>query len=125
MRKLFSIQRLIKSFGYALRGLSYIFRTEPNAQIHLLAVAVTTVAGVYFNISGLEWTLQIMIICAVIAAELFNSALEEILDKLHPEQHPQIGLAKDLAAAAVLVLAIGALCVAWFIYADKVEAMIG
>lgn len=123
MKKLFSIQRLIKSFGYALRGLGYIFWTEPNAQIHLVAVAITTVAGWYFHISPLEWVLQVIVICSVIAAELFNSALEEVLDKLHPAQDPKIGLAKDFAAAAVLVLALGAIFTAWFIYAHRIEAM--
>jgi diacylglycerol kinase (ATP) len=49
---------------------------------------------------------------AVLAAELFNTALEQLADRLHPEQHPQIRIAKDCAAAAVLVVSIGAIVVA-------------
>lgn len=55
------------------------------------------------------WALVLVVIAFVLAAELFNTALEHLADHLHPEQHPKIRVAKDCAAAAVLVLSMAAL----------------
>ena len=55
---------------------------------------------------------MILTVAMVLAAELFNTALEHLADHLHPEQHPRIKIVKDCAAGAVLVISLGALCVA-------------
>ena len=123
MKKLFSITRLIKSFGYSFKGLLHVIATETNAQIHLLALLVTTFTGFYFDISHTEWLIQTLIISAVISAEFFNTAIEKIIDLLHPEENPKAGLIKDVASAAVLVLAIGALVIAYMIYWDKIKLL--
>lgn len=123
MKKLFSITRLIKSFGYSFKGLLHVVATETNAQIHLLALLVTTFTGFYFDISHTEWLIQTLIISAVISAEFFNTAIEKIIDLLHPEENPKAGLIKDVASAAVLVLAIGALVIAYMIYWDKIKLL--
>lgn len=124
MKKLFSITRLIKSFGYSFKGLLHVVATETNAQIHLLALLVTTFTGFYFDISHTEWLIQTLIISAVISAEFFNTAIEKIIDLLHPEENPKAGLIKDVASAAVLVLAIGAVIIAYMIYWDKIKLLI-
>jgi undecaprenol kinase len=54
----------------------------------------------------------LLVSSAVIAAELLNTAIERLADQIHPEPHPQVRIVKDCAAAAVLVLAVGSLCVA-------------
>jgi diacylglycerol kinase (ATP) len=123
MKKLFSISRLIKSFGYSFKGLLHVVATETNAQIHLLALLVTTFTGFYFDISHTEWLIQTLIISAVISAEFFNTAIEKIIDLLHPEENHKAGLIKDVASAAVLVLAIGALVIAYMIYWDKIKLL--
>lgn len=123
MKNFFSIARLFRSFGYALKGLAHMFTTQANAQIHLLAVVVTSIAGVYFKISKAEWIVQTIVITTVIAAELFNTSIEVMLDLLHPEEHEKAGLVKDLAAGGVLITAVGAVVVAAFIYGDKIVAI--
>jgi diacylglycerol kinase (ATP) len=58
------------------------------------------------------WGLMVLTVMAVMAAELLNTAVEQLIDHLHPEQHKSIRIVKDCAAGAVLLTSIGALCVA-------------
>jgi len=123
MKKFFSIQRLVSSFGYAVKGIWHVFTTQANMQIHMLAIVVTTVAGLYFNLTKGEWIVQTLAITIVIAAELFNTAIEQMMDLLHPERDIKAGLIKDVSAGAVLVTAIGAVVVAAFIYWGRIVSL--
>ncbi|OFZ71173.1 MAG: diacylglycerol kinase [Betaproteobacteria bacterium RBG_16_58_11] len=100
--------RRLKSFAYALQGMAFLVRTEPNARVHLLVTILVCAAGVYFRLSRAEWLWIVVAIVLVWSAEAFNTALEQLADALHPERHPGIGRAKDAAAAAVLIAALGA-----------------
>ncbi len=124
MKNFFSIQRLVRSFGYAIKGIWHVFSTQANMQIHALAIGVTTVAGLYFHISRGEWIVQTIAITIVIAAELFNTAIEQMMDLLHPERDVKAGLIKDIAAGAVMITAIGAVVVAWFIYGGRIVSLL-
>ena len=64
---------------------------------------------VFLRPEPIWWAIIILIIGIVLAAELINTALESLIDRLHPEMHPMIGRAKDCAAGAVLILSISAL----------------
>jgi undecaprenol kinase len=97
---------------FALAGLRHAVRTERSLRTQLLLLGGVLLALVVLRPAAVWWALVALISSAVIAAELFNTALEHLADHLHPEQHPQIRVVKDCAAAAVLVLAIGALLVA-------------
>jgi diacylglycerol kinase len=124
MKNFFSITRLVKSFGYSLKGMLHVIVNETNVQIHLLALIVTTFAGYYFHITRIEWMIQTLVIAAVISAEFFNTAIERTIDLLHPQRDEKAGLIKDIAAAGVLVLAIGAVFVAYFIYGERIDQML-
>lgn len=100
--------RLLKSFVYALQGMAMLVRTQPNARIHLLATLLVCGAGFYFGLSRMEWLWVVVAMVLVWSAEAFNTAVEQLADTLHPEQHPGIGRAKDAAAAGVLIAAMGA-----------------
>ncbi len=107
-----------QAFGFAFSGLFAAFKSESHLKIHLLATAVVIVCGFYFKISKSEW-LAIIICCgAVIAAELFNSAIEKLCDVISPQLNPKIKFIKDVSAAAVLVLSIASLCVALIVFAN-------
>jgi undecaprenol kinase len=97
---------------FALAGFVHALAAERSVRIHLLALAAAIAVLVYLRPAPVWWALILLTGSAVIAAELFNTALETLADHLHPELHPQIRIVKDCAAAAVLVLAVGALCVA-------------
>jgi len=96
----------IVSFRNALRGLVQLFRTERNAQIELVIAIVVVALGFLFNFNTQEWFILLLCIFLVIAFEALNTALEKALDRLHPDRHPLIGQAKDLAAGAVLLVSI-------------------
>jgi undecaprenol kinase len=98
--------------GFAIAGLRHAVRSEQSLRTHLLAVVLLLIVLCVLRPPAVWWALTLTISCVVIAAELINTALERLADHLHPDLHPQIRAAKDCAAAAVLVLSIGALIVA-------------
>jgi len=117
------LKNRIKSFGYAFKGIATVFRSEPNAKIHLLATGLVIGAGLYFGITPLDWALIGIAICAVWAAEAFNTSLEELTNLVSPDYHPQAGKAKDTAAAGVLLTAFGALVIGIYVFLPHLRAL--
>lgn len=113
----------LKSFTYALQGLAHLLRTQPNARVHLLATVLVCAAGVYFDLSRAEWLWITASIVLVWSAEAFNTALEQLADALHPERHAGIGRAKDMAAAAVLIAAMGAAVIGILVFIPHLANM--
>jgi len=113
----------LKSLAHALRGLDRIVRTQPNARLHLLAAALVCAAGVYFGLSRAEWLWISVAIVLVWSAEAFNTALEQLADALHPARHPGIGRAKDVAAAAVLIAAMGAVVIGLLVFVPHLAGL--
>jgi diacylglycerol kinase (ATP) len=104
----FSISSRIRSFGYALRGLGFMLRTQHNAWIHLAATAVVVIAGLWLKIRDDDWRWIVLAIALVWVAEIVNTAFEHLCDVVQPEFHVSVRTAKDVAAGAVLVAAIAA-----------------
>lgn len=117
------IIKRIKSFKWAFKGLFDLFRNHPNAQIHLLAVLVVAAAGFCLGLSTVEWCLVLLCMVLVIGMEAMNTALEYLTDLVSPAHHPLAGKAKDVAAGAVLICAIGAVVVAAIIFVPKLLAL--
>ena len=101
------LSRRARSFVHAGRGFWHL-RTEPNARIHVVATACALLTAAVLHLSPLEWALIVFAIASVLATEAANTAIERLADALMPEQHPLVGAAKDLGAAAVLIAALGA-----------------
>ena len=114
----------VRSFGYALRGLAMCFRTQANARIHALATGLVLALAFTLKLAAWEWCALVLSIAFVWAAECFNTALEGVVDLVSPEQRPLAGRIKDLAAGAVLALAIGAAVVGAIIFGPKVLALL-
>lgn len=104
----FRIADRLRSFRYAWRGILTLLRTQHNAWIHAGATFTVLVAGFAFHLAANEWLAVILAIVAVWMAEALNTAFEFLADVVSPEFHPQVERAKDVAAGAVLVAAIGA-----------------
>lgn len=104
------------SLGHALNGLAFLLKTQPNARLHALATVSAVVAGAYFGITPGEWGLIVFAITAVWMAEAFNTALELLADVASPEFHPLIKHAKDVAAGAVLIAAMGAFIIGMIVF---------
>ncbi len=120
----FSVRRRILSFRYAFRGLAFMFRTQHNSWIHLLAAVVVVFCGFWLEISITEWCFSILAIALVFMAEMINTAFEKLLDMLHPEHHPMVGRIKDLAAGTVLATAFIAVVVGILIFGPKLAEKI-
>jgi len=98
--------------GFAVRGLAHALRSESSLKAQAVALVLVLLALIWLRPSPAWWALAALASAAVIAAELLNTAIEELADHLHPELHPRIRLVKDCAAAAVLVAVLGAAGVA-------------
>ncbi|HBB92251.1 MAG: diacylglycerol kinase [Bacteroidetes bacterium GWF2_49_14] len=118
--KKFSIRARFISFKFAFRGLGLLFREEHNSWIYLVFIAALIPAGIIFHLTAAEWMLITLCIGIVISAEIFNTIIERISDKIAPDYDPVIGKIKDLGAAAVLVLAIATAVVGLIIFLPKV-----
>ena len=118
-----SWRRRANSFRFAFQGLADLLRSQPNARIHLLAVAVVVAAGLYFRMSRTEWSVLAVGMALVIALEAMNTAMEYLTDLLSPDFHPLAGKAKDVAAAAVLVAALGAAAAGLVIFGPRIWAL--
>jgi len=119
-KKGFSIKRLFKSFGYALKGIYQMILTEQNAKVHTLVACCVVAAGFYFRISSFEWIAVIIMVAAVLAAEIFNTSIETLSNKVSPEYSESIKRVKDFAAGGVLIIAIAAVIVGFIIFIPKV-----
>lgn len=99
-------RRLVRSFSDAARGLRHCVKNERNFRIHLCALANAAIFGFLWNIELSAWLAVIICSALVLAAELFNTAVELLCDRLAPGFDRLIGLIKDISAAAVLVTAL-------------------
>jgi len=97
-----------RSLNQARRGFVYAWKTEGHMQFHILAGAIVMGAAWWLRLSRLECLLLVYAIGAVIAAEVLNTAVELVVDLVQPNFHPLAGMAKDVAAGAVLVAAVQA-----------------
>ncbi|MFN8300579.1 MAG: diacylglycerol kinase family protein [Chitinophagales bacterium] len=114
-----TIMKFINGFFYALKGLGVASKEQLNLKIHLLALVVVIVAGIFFDLVAIEWAVIFLTFGLVIATEMVNTAIEYLVDMVQPEFHPQAGKVKDVAAGAVLVAAIIAVAVAITIFGNK------
>lgn len=119
------LHRLVKSFTYAFDGLKYAFKYEQNILVHTLATILVIIAGIFLKISLTEWLVLALIIGLVIATELINTSIEATIDLITKEVHPLAKIAKDTAAAAVLVFGLTAIVIGFIIFLPKILVLIG
>lgn len=104
----FSVIARLRSFRFALEGLAFMLRTQHNAWLHLMATIAVIAAGAFFQVSAYDWRWLIAALTLVWLAEAMNTAFEHLCDVVQPEFHTSVKRAKDIAAGAVLICAIGA-----------------
>jgi diacylglycerol kinase len=114
-----AFRRFVDSFRYAFAGLSAFFVTSQNARVDAVCGGIVVIAGFVFGLDRFEWCLIGLAIGLVLGAEAFNSALESLADAVHPDDHPLIGQAKDLAAGATLLVCLGAAAVGVGVFGPK------
>lgn len=106
------------SFYYALEGIIASVRSESHLRFHIVIANLIAVFAYFYGITRTEWAVLLICIFAVIAAELFNTAVERAVDTATDEILPPAKLAKDAAAGAVLAAAVGAVCAGICLFGD-------
>lgn len=114
------MNRFIRSFSYAFSGIKYTFKTQTNFKVHTCSFLLAALAAWYFDISRQEWLWVIVVSGLVFITELINTALEAVVDLISPGYHEKAKIAKDVAAAAVLMAAIAALVTGLIIFTPKI-----
>ena len=97
-----------KKFAHAFRGLSRGVRGQSSFRVHFAMAGAVVVAGILLGVSRIEWCILLLCIAGVLAAELFNSALECIARAITAEHDTRVGDALDIASGTVLIASIGA-----------------
>ncbi len=109
--KPFKLGVRLSSFRYALRGVRVLIGSQQNAWIHAMVTAGVVAAGLALRLSRGEWCCVVLAIMAVWTAEGLNTAVEFLADAAVPQRHPLVEKAKDVAAGAVLISAVGAVVI--------------
>lgn len=122
-RKRLGTKRLIHSFQYAWAGFLYTLKHEQNMLVHLLATIIIVIGGIIFKISFFEWLICFVLIGLVIGTELINTSIEAVVDLVSPTKNDLAKVAKDTAAAAVMVFSFIAAIVGIMIFLPKIMAL--
>ena len=125
-RRRFTIVGRLKSFDYALRGVMLMLKSQHNAWLHAVATLTVVLVGRMFcHLSSAEWCSLVLAIMAVWTAEALNTAFEFLADAASPEFHPLVKHAKDVAAGAVLISAVGAVVIGVMVLGPHLLALAG
>lgn len=98
-----------QSFLHALNGLKTVWKEEKNFRIEIVIAVIVALLAYYFNFSFVEASFVIIAIIVVLLAEITNTVIEDLSDKIDPSYNPTMAKIKDTAAAIVLVSVIGAI----------------
>ena len=114
-------KKLTDSFNNALNGILLTCISERNMKIHITAAALVLILSLLYDLTRVEFLIICITIAVVIICELFNTAIEVIIDTLIGIYHPKAKIVKDTAAGAVFIAAGLSLLVAYFIFFDRVS----
>jgi diacylglycerol kinase (ATP) len=106
----------LRSIRYALRGIVVMVRSQHNAWLHAMATAIVAIVGLVVGLSPTEWCWIVLAVMSVWTAEALNTAFEFLTDVASPSFHPLAGKAKDVAAGAVLISAIGSVLIGVLVF---------
>ena len=109
-----------RSLGFALKRMWFLLTTEDSIKVQISLAFLMIIAGFYFDLSAIEWMIQLLAIGLVLAAESLNTAVEKLSDFVHPDYHEKIGFIKDISAGAPSFAAIISLVIAGIIYVPKI-----
>jgi diacylglycerol kinase len=119
-----SLGRTLRSFAYAGAGLSYLVRTQPHFRVHLLAAIAVVGTALGVGATSIEIAVLALAIGLVMVGEAFNTALEAVVDLASPTIHPLARVAKDVAAASVLIASVIAAVVGFTVLGPRLLALL-
>lgn len=113
------LRRHTISFYHAFSGLFYALSTQPNFLVHITLSFLAVMFGIFFGISRIEWLIIVSTITFGLVIELVNTAVESTVDLVTDQYHLDAKIAKDVAASAMLIYAVGAVVIASIIFIPK------
>lgn len=120
MKKVLSIKRLRKSFGYAFKGIDDVIEHEPNMKIHVVVAILVVIMAFILKVSIIEWIILVLLIGTVLAAETINTTIENLVDMYTKEYDEKAKIVKDTAAGTVLIFAITSAIIGLIIFIPKI-----
>lgn len=118
-KHIFRFHGLKESFKLALTGIGYLFLFHRNMRIIFLSGIVAFLLGLHFQLKGIELAALCITVTLVFMAEIFNTAIELMIDMYKDKYHTLIKLVKDISAAVVLLAAINAVAVGYILFAKR------
>ncbi len=112
------MRKQLKSFAAAFRGFFSAIATEGHLRFHLVAAVYVIAFSFFYEMDAVKWAVIVILISLIISAELINSAIETLCDRVTRDYDEMIKTVKDISAAAVLVLSVGAVVAAFLFYFD-------
>lgn len=119
-RNIFKLRPLRESIKIALSGIGYLFVFHRNMRIIFLSGILAFILGLYLQLKGIELLVLIITVTVVFMAEMFNTAIELMMDIVKDEYHIRIKLIKDISAAVVLIAVLNAVGVGYILFIRKV-----
>lgn len=113
----------LRSVRYAIQGVRVMLASQQNAWIHAVATVMVGVLGVTVGLSTADWCWIVLAVVAVWTAEALNTAFEFLTDVASPAFHPLAGKAKDVAAGAVLISAVGSVLIGLLVFGPHLWAL--
>lgn len=117
------MKRFFRSLRHALYGWRLFFRTEQNGQLQAGIALLATAAGFVLKINTTEWLCILGCIALVLCLEMMNSAIEKLVDHLHPSRHDKVRWVKDVAAGAVLFASLISAIAGCIIFLPKIYSL--
>lgn len=109
---------VLKNLKFALKGIIYAIKNERNMRIHTVAAAYILVFSLFFDMTIIKYTILLIIIGIVMMAEMFNSAIENLIDLCSKDYNATAKIAKDVSAGAVLIISIASAVIGVMFFHD-------
>lgn len=110
----------IEAWENAFNGIIYAVTTQGNIKKQLVIAVIVMIVSLFFNLNRAEFLCLMFTVILIIIAEMINTAIETVVDLYTDLYHPKAKIAKDVGAGAVVIAAINAIIVAYFLFFDKI-----
>jgi diacylglycerol kinase (ATP) len=119
-RHIFKFHGLIESFKFAKLGIAYLFLYHRNMRVIFMLGILAFLLGIHFHLKGAELVILCITITLVFMAEIFNTAIEMLMNMFNRKYYIRVKLIKDIAAAVVLLTSLNALAVGYLLFVRKI-----
>lgn len=118
------LERKYRNFRHSWRAIRFLWRSEFSFQLQVMFGFLVIVVSWFIELSPMEFAIVILAIGVVLSVEAINTAIEELCDHVTPEEHPKVGIVKDLGSGASLLIGSCAIIVGLFIFIPHIVSLL-